>query len=279
MSTRPVLRPGFVAVRRAAGELQVGDLGVRAVLSDDADVRRLLDVLSDPTATWETPTGLAALRALRRLTDAGLAVPEPRSPRQRQLAAAYGASWPRRERARAEADVVVSGTSSLTASLTTLLAEEGVTASRGLRPRSSAGLILAATEGPVRRELLDASPGPVLPVAVLPDRWEIGPLVVPGRTACLRCVDATRSAEDPRLPLVVEQLGRRQTPVPVSPATARLGLGLAVREVLAWVDGDAPASWSATLTVPASGLPHATPWLRHPECGCAWDIVLLADQA
>ncbi|MFT4262130.1 MAG: hypothetical protein QM572_01990, partial [Nocardioides sp.] len=139
------------------------------------------------------------------------------------------------------------------------------------------GLAVLLADGLVRRDLADDQSGAHLPVAALSDGWEIGPLVVPGRTACLRCVDAARSQVDPRLPLVVDQVARRPAAA-ASPASATtLGLALVVREILAWVDGDEPASWSATITVPSSGLPERHGWLRHPDCGCAWDVVLTAE--
>ncbi|MFT4262778.1 MAG: hypothetical protein QM572_05310, partial [Nocardioides sp.] len=76
---RPVLRPGFAPVRHDGAHLQIGHLApTRAVLPDHAEVRRLLDALSDPDALWEEPTAPHAVRALRRLAAAGLAVPAPR---------------------------------------------------------------------------------------------------------------------------------------------------------------------------------------------------------
>jgi bacteriocin biosynthesis cyclodehydratase domain-containing protein len=132
----------------------------------------------------------------------------------------------------------------------------------------------------VRRGRLDAfvqEGRPHLVVSGLPTGWEIGPFVVPGRTACLRCVDAARAETDPRRAVVADQLARAAVAAPVSPAAQAAALALAVREVVAYVDGDVPATWSATLSLGATGPPSVTRWARHPLCGCAWDVVLAAD--
>ncbi|UDY24604.1 hypothetical protein [Nocardioides sp. Kera G14] len=275
MTSRPVLRPGFAPVRRSEHELQVGFGPDGVVVPDVPAVRRLLDLLTDAGRPWAEPDELAAVRALRDLTMGGAVVPEPSTVMEQRLAALHGPTWPSRAVARASADVTVTGPTALTAAFLGLLAGEGVSVDAHSRADTAGrGLGVLLAEGPVRRDLLDGVQHPTLPVSVLADRWEVGPLVVPGRTACLRCVDATRSQADPRLPWVVDQAARAATSAPASPVTTQLGLALAVREVLAWVDGDVPSSWSATLTVSAVGAPVRTEWLRHPDCGCAWDVVL-----
>ena len=47
---------------------------------------------------------------------------------------------------------------------------------------------------------------PHLPLQVLDATAWVGPLVLPGRTACLRCVDAHRRDRDPAWPSVAAQL-------------------------------------------------------------------------
>ena len=63
----------------------------------------------------------------------------------------------------------------------------------------------------------------------------------PGRTACLRCVDAHLAETDPRRPLVVEQYScadtARPVPEPCDPALLALALGWAVRDLVTWADG------------------------------------------
>ena len=113
---------------------------------------------------------------------------------------------------------------------------------------------------------------PHLPVVTHEGGARIGPFVVPGVTACLRCVDAHLDEGDGRRGLVLRQL--TGTPAPVDPATRAAAAALAARDVVAYVDGDRPATWSATTLVgPAPGLEHRA-WLRHPHCGCCWDDLL-----
>ena len=110
---------------------------------------------------------------------------------------------------------------------------------------------------------------PCLVVTPLPDRVRLGPFVVPGATACLRCVDAHLAEDDPRRGLVLEQLGvpGEVSPSPATPCWPRVRSALAVRELASYAEGDRPATWSATLTLSADlSLPHQA-WPRHPHCG------------
>ena len=106
-------------------------------------------------------------------------------------------------------------------------------------------------------------------VALLPDRVRLGPFVVPGTTACLRCLDAHLAEHDPRRGLVLEQLeDRDDPPAPCDPVLAHAGLALAVRELTTYAEGDRPATWSATLTLGADLALPRREWPRHPHCGC-----------
>lgn len=273
---RPLLRPGWHAVRHDDHHLQLGlDAPARVVLADSADVRRLLAVLADPDAAWEPPGTLSAIRALQQLRSAGLLVSVPGSALEKRLAAEHGPSAPARVAARRAARVSVEAPPGVADQVTSLLRAEGVP------PSPAAALVtLVVGLGPVRRGRLDAfvqEGRPHLVVSGLPTGWEIGPFVVPGRTACLRCVDAARAETDPRRAVVADQLARAAVAAPVSPAAQAAALALAVREVVAYVDGDVPATWSATLSLGATGPPSVTRWARHPLCGCAWDVVLAAD--
>lgn len=102
----------------------------------------------------------------------------------------------------------------------------------------------------------------------------VGPLVRPGRTPCLRCLDLHRTDRDPQWPLVLAQLLR-----PVGPplpreetALAQVAAGLAALQVLGHLDGvSTPASAGATLEVELpDGLACRRPWPAHPSCGCSW---------
>lgn len=115
---------------------------------------------------------------------------------------------------------------------------------------------------------------PHLAVVTSPDRVVVGPLVLPGRTACLRCLDLHRRDRDPGWPQVAAQLlsgggrngcGRGET------ASATAAAGLAALQVLVHLDGHAvPVSVGRTLelTLP-HGLVERRAWRLHPGCGCA----------
>lgn len=103
---------------------------------------------------------------------------------------------------------------------------------------------------------------------------EVGPFVEPGATGCLRCADAERAMQDPALPVVMEEyLGAPPTvvPDPVPSDLLSLAVGLLCRDVVRWVDGDRPTTWSATVRVDHALdlVPRRVP--RHPACGCGWD--------
>jgi bacteriocin biosynthesis cyclodehydratase domain-containing protein len=136
--------------------------------------------------------------------------------------------------------------------------------------------------GEPTRELLDGwvrDAVPHLVVRLVEGRAVIGPFVVPGRTACLRCLDAYRTEDDPAWPLLVEQYARATRsdrsdgiPEPVDAALAAVAVGWAVRELEAYAEGGQPASWSSTVTVSADLREVTTRrWPAHPHCGCAWD--------
>jgi bacteriocin biosynthesis cyclodehydratase domain-containing protein len=154
-------------------------------------------------------------------------------------------------------------------------------AGRGRRPR--VGTVgIAVGVGEPDRTLLDRwlQRGlPHLVVRLTEGRVLLGPFVDPGRTACLRCLDAHRTDEDPDWPLLVQQYaaqldsGRADgVPEPVDPALAALAVGWAVRDVATFVEGHRPTTWSTTVLLSERLEELGTmPWLRHPECGCSWE--------
>lgn len=97
----------------------------------------------------------------------------------------------------------------------------------------------------------------------------VGPLVVPGRTACLRCTDLTRTDADPAWPLLLSQLTRIRSDV--SAAITAWSAATAVSQVLAHLGGSTPETYGATLEMSAADfLVRRRSWAAHPGCGCAW---------
>lgn len=139
-------------------------------------------------------------------------------------------------------------------------------------------VLLLLQVGPTPRSLSDSllvDDVPHLVVECLEGRMHVGPFVVPGRSACLRCVDAERSETDPRHPLIVEQYARHRPvwPSPVPHDLLQVALGCAVRDLTRWVDGERPTTWSAVVDIdPTLTLTRrASP--PHPHCGCSWDSI------
>lgn len=100
----------------------------------------------------------------------------------------------------------------------------------------------------------------------------VGPLVVPGRGPCLRCLELHRSDRDPGWPQLLAQLlsGRRDGSE--ENTCASLTAALACLQVLAHLDEvRTPAAVAATLEVELpDGLISRRDWPAHPSCGCHW---------
>lgn len=106
-----------------------------------------------------------------------------------------------------------------------------------------------------------------LVVRLEPDRAVVGPLVLPGRTPCVRCQDLSRVRLDPAWPHLLAQLCRE----PVRADAALLGWAActAALQVRAWLAGGVPETCGASLelTLPDYRM-HARPCPAHPGCGC-----------
>jgi bacteriocin biosynthesis cyclodehydratase domain-containing protein len=95
----------------------------------------------------------------------------------------------------------------------------------------------------------------------------VGPLVLPGRTACLGCLDLARSALDARWPVVAARLIGRAGAADPSCVTATVGL--AVAQAVAAMEGGRPPTLDATLELNVgTGTLVRRHWAAHPECPC-----------
>lgn len=151
----------------------------------------------------------------------------------------------------------------------------------GPGPRPSPDVVLLSPTGPAgRSDPLEVHPllrdGTPHLLAVVRERvGVVGPFVVPGVSACLRCLDLHRTDRDPRWPFVAAQLGTDGTGDAGTGACAAAVAGataaIAVLQVLGWLDtGALPATASATLEVDESGQVRRRAWSVHPGCGCDW---------
>jgi hypothetical protein len=100
----------------------------------------------------------------------------------------------------------------------------------------------------------------------------VGPLVLPGRTGCLRCADLHRAARDPCWPVLAAQLATRSPPVEL--ACAQVAAGMAAEQVLALLTGpgfgpNAPPTLGCTLELdPLHGEVLRRRWPPHHACDC-----------
>jgi bacteriocin biosynthesis cyclodehydratase domain-containing protein len=307
---RPILRPGTHVLRRDGHELQVGLDPLRAViLPDHPDVRGCLERLGraaevgeyDGPATGDdaAPSTLELLTGNDLVLDGNALMPllptrdadqGSHSPRRRgpgrPAVAALARSDGDEARALLEARTrtratVVSFGNGLGADLADELPELLLRA--GLRVTRTGGhdVIALVGVGEPHRELADGwmrAGTPHLVVRATEGCMTVGPFVVPGETACLRCIDGHHADADPSWPLLVEQYasltGRERAdgvPEPVDGMVARVALAWAARDLTSYAEGRRPSTWSATIRFDAHlTAVEARAWLRHPECGCCW---------
>ncbi len=259
-----LLRPGVGLARRDADHLQLGtDPPLAAVLPDSRAVRLLLVELAHggPLTTLDASTA----PVLDALVAAGLAV------------AADEVAARRDHRARCR--VQVDAPDSVLPALLRLVGEAGL---RLASSPAEASVALVWSEGEPARARLDdwmRSGAPHLVVREGPGGPLLGPYVVPGVTACLRCVDAHLGEQDPRRALLVEQVATTPPlrPSEPDPALRTLAVAWAVSDLAAAAEGEVPATWSATVAI-GQLPPTVTTYRRHLHCGCAWAVDLV-DQA
>jgi hypothetical protein len=114
---------------------------------------------------------------------------------------------------------------------------------------------------------------PHLLAEVRGDVGVVGPLVCPGTTACLRCLDLARADLDPGWPAIAVQLAN---PVRgVAPCDSALAIAVAAQtsmQALSLIDGGGlPSTAGGTLELV---LPdwrwRRRSWQVHPDCDCPW---------
>ncbi len=259
-----LVRPA-AAVWRSAGVLQVGIDPPALVL--DGVPKGLADavgLLSRPRSLDELGALLPHLEQqwiawlLARLTDAGLLAPVEPEP---------------------SPSLLVVGVGALAESVAGAVTVPGLEVKRldpaGLallppRPEGPELVVLAPAAAEPDRALTDAlfrEGRAHLAVRIEPDRAVVGPLVVPGRTPCVRCQDLTRVRMDAGWPHLLAQLCRQ----PIRPEASLLAWAgvMAAVQVRAWLAGSAPDTCGAALEL---GLPDyrlsTRSWPAHPGCGC-----------
>jgi hypothetical protein len=280
---RPRLWPGLRAVPRDSRHLQIGlDPNDRLVLPDTDSTRRLV---ADLEAARRPALQEPAVRGwCRELVERGLVVdadavdralrgPVPRTSVLSAFASAGPAASARLAARSAARATVIAAEPWRTAAVRALSAAGLTVGGPGDRVVVHLGI------NPDERlldELMRASE-PHLVVTAVAGRITLGPFVLPGRTACSRCVTAHRCDRDPGHATVREQQdGRPEDLVPADPVLVQLAAAWAVRDLVSYVEGDLPATWSSTIAVDPGLTLDRQRWLRHPGCGCSWGDELAA---
>ncbi|MGF0115986.1 ThiF family adenylyltransferase [Promicromonospora sp. Marseille-Q5078] len=141
---------------------------------------------------------------------------------------------------------------------------------RGPRLPDAVVVVESHAARPERYERLLGADVPHLPVVVREADVVLGPLVLPGRSACVGCADRHADDADRRWPHVVADLARLPAADVAHETTlAATAAALGAGQVLALIDGAVPAAVGRLLEV---ALPEAVPRVRelapHPRCGC-----------
>ncbi|MEV0350989.1 ThiF family adenylyltransferase [Nonomuraea sp. NPDC050680] len=110
---------------------------------------------------------------------------------------------------------------------------------------------------------------PHLLVSAFEGHGSVGPLVLPGETACLHCLDLARRDADPAWPIVTARLGGYPPGEIACDATlATLVAAAATGHALAYIDGRDPVVTNGTLDVMPDWQWKTRSWTRHPQCRC-----------
>jgi bacteriocin biosynthesis cyclodehydratase domain-containing protein len=294
---RPRMRDDVPVIWRTATSVQLGDRVVLHNVSRQAiawmtslDGLRPLDaVLADLDASLadpaEAPRLLRALAAAGALEDAACLPDAIRwaAPQQRPGSLArFGATVascgdPARAiamtDARDQCRIDVRGTGPAADAVRTALGASGMTLDSQRPPHVT---VLADAAHPDVPELVHLPSGPHLHVGILGDRASVGPLVVPGRTSCLRCAHLHRRDADPAWPVVSvqwTQAVRAMRHPPMDPLLVGLAAHYAALLLRRWIDHpDEPDRWADLCQ--SLSLPDAIATTRsrppHPLCGCRW---------
>jgi bacteriocin biosynthesis cyclodehydratase domain-containing protein len=300
---RPALRPGLLPVWRDRDTVQIGVDSRRAValtgIGSAAAVIRLLDGSRDrcQLVAEADRQGVAAAvteRILATLAAAGVLVDLSAVSRQAipaqlrdELTAELAAASMTRQDSdggaqllarRAATAVRVVGAGRVADAIGRLLTSAGLgtLAAPAGRPQAAASApdlaVLVGRPEHAQAEALRRGGVPHLAVSANEAIGIVGPLVRPGVTACLRCLDMTRAERDPAWPLILAQVsGRDAEPQACDAALAAAVAAQAAAQAIAFADraplAEATANGTLELVLPAWQWRRRT-WLPHRACSC-----------
>ena len=284
---RPMIRPGVRILRRDLQTMQIGhewpgvvlladSPALQAVLAAVDGCRDATAVVMAASAGGRTPDDCA--EALDLLIDTGAVVDSATVTSPAGAAASWGALWLLAGPEATAADVVamrrecrvhVSGEGVIVDILRQLLPQAQLTLTAD--PADATLLVLGDRREPDRARSDDAMR------SGLPHVWGylrdlvgvVGPFVVPGSSACLRCVDISRRELDPSWPMLLAAAPTADPPE--DPVMATLVGAAVAQDVAAWASGYQPRTWDAVVEISYGGSAieqQARP--PHPQCGCGW---------
>jgi hypothetical protein len=264
---RPALRLGLLPLWRDRDTVQIGIDPRRAVaisgMATAFEVIRLLDgsrqreqIVAEASARGVPE--VVSERVLTLLAAAGVLIDFPAGPLRSvrpelrhqllpllataSLCALDGDGGGRLLARRKATTVEVRGSGPVAATLTDLLGRSGVTTTGGAssgerRPVFPDLVVLVGHQSPTQTTELLSMQGPYLAVCAEEAIGVVGPLVLPGLTACLRCLDLARTDGDPAWPLILAQRAQRLVDPPACDAVLATSVAAqAAAQVLAFAD-------------------------------------------
>lgn len=265
--------PGVAAVH--------GSTSVRAVLDAVDGFRDVPGVVLAAAATGVDIDDVQ--EALEALLDAGALVDEaivkPRTIPEATWAALWLLAGPRDTartvlRRRQATSVHVLGSGYVAGILTSLLKQEQLPLTPDV---GEAQVVVVAADQELSRDVTDdamRSGAPFLCVSLRELVGLVGPFVVPGRTACMRCVDLSRADLDACWRTIV-QTANATPPATAAcpPSLAAITAGYAAQEIALFASGALPVSCDHVVEIPHGlGEVQTVGYPPHPQCGCGWQI-------
>ncbi|MEV4399722.1 hypothetical protein [Nonomuraea sp. NPDC049607] len=133
-------------------------------------------------------------------------------------------------------------------------------------------LVVLAPVGPLDGVLVNelADFGiPHLLASAFEGHGSVGPLVLPGETTCLHCLDLTRRDHDPAWPIVTARLGGYPPgEIACDTTLATLVAAAATGHALAHLEGRASSVTNGTMDVMPDWCWKTRSWSSHPQCRC-----------
>lgn len=289
--TRFTFLPGLRRTVIDAGTVQIGTDPERALVLEFPDPRILtlldqLDGWHDEDSYRETARRLGVtatdaqellslLRHSRLLIDPAAMITSAADPGLRRehadeaaaLALRRGASPAETMGIRARQRVVVHGTDPMAGRIADVLCRSGIGRVRhsgNARPGEAGFAVLVnSPQPPVLTARAHARRGmPYLVVAVSDGAVNVGPLVVPGHTPCIACVELHHRDAVP----MWRDFGADTAPIE---ATLReLAISVASCQVMQFLDGNTSAAHGATIQLRSPFHMRRRVWREHASCGC-----------